>query len=194
MKSFFPNGHQFFSLKRLLYSCLHLWYSLGFLSEILILSPLAKPWHSFTLFWGINSHGNCQWALCPVSGVTGANEKEHFSFIPFQWFSDHLPWKADYFDRTRLGSGCMCSQTSRSERTGNYWVCEGLFVLIQISHTSLTMTLSSATLLICSLSNLEIWSQDNLWYQFFFQKRRPNKYSVYGPYDFWMMNMKFWLL
>lgn len=97
---------------------------------------------------------NYQWEPCPVPRVTGANKKEHFSFIPFRWLSDRLPWKADYSDRTRLGSGSMWSQTGRSERTGNYRRCEGVHLLIQISCTRLTVSTSSAMLLLCSLSDL----------------------------------------
>lgn len=85
---------------------------------------------------------NCQWEPCPVPRVTEANKKEHFSFIPFLWFSDHLPQQADYLDRARLGSSSIC-QTGRSERTGNYRRGGGVHLLIQTRCTCLTMSSSS---------------------------------------------------
>lgn len=106
---------------------------------------------------------NCQWEPCPVPG---ANKKKHFSFIPFLWFSDNLPQKADYFDRTRLGSGSMCSQTGRSERTGICRWCEGVHLLIQTSCTSLTMSSNSVMLLLRSRQRRQkLHSQSPLWYR-----------------------------
>lgn len=84
---------------------------------------------------------NCQWEPCPVPRVTGANKKERFSFIPFLWFSDHLPQQAGYSDRARLGSSSIC-QTGRSERTGNYRQCGGVHLLIQTRCTCLSMSSS----------------------------------------------------
>lgn len=131
--------------------------------------------HSFLLNHGIHSLSikvliamvtNCHWEPCPVPGVTGANKKEHFSLILFLWFSDNLPQKADYFDRTRLGSGSMCSQTGRSEGTGKYRWCEGVHLLIQTSCITLTMSSHSVMLLLRSRQGRwKLHSQSPLWYK-----------------------------